>query len=825
MAAGVRGLTLLRWGTKLQMKLSLKLLATTAFCLSAAPVFAQSAIHQQVSLHDVSVPAGALTTGLNRLAAQTGTQIIFDATLAAGKTTRGVHGRLSTQQALAAILAGSGLQPRFLSANSVTIDGPSGNEGIIRAGGAPGALELDAINVQGGNPLSTMTPPPEYSGGQVASGGQLGMLGNRSVMDVPFNQTSYTQKTIQNQQARKLDDVLANDPSVRVNVPRAYGFDFVFIRGFDVASTAYGINGLYGIASAFSFSSLNAFERVEVLKGPASLLNGMPPAGGVGGSVNLVTKRAGDDPLTQITNSFASRSQFGTHLDIGRRFGDNKEFGVRFNGSYRNGEIEIQNQKQELGSVALGLDYRGEHVRLSGDFGYEKNDVDAMSRFTIVGAQLTTVPRPPNANRNYMPDWAYWNGQGHYGLAQAEVDITDHVTAYAQAGLVKGATKYLYSDITVNNLNGEYAGSPRLNSQKRDQAAAQTGIRSQFDTSFIHHAVNFNAARSEGITSIINTTGTAFTSNIYNPRPSPTPAVSVGSPPKISDIYASSFGVADTMSVLDNRIQVTVGVRKQFVSSGNYSATTGAITSSYDSTALSPSYAVVVKPWENVSLYANYIEGLEPGSVVGIQYANAGQVLAPYQTKQYEAGVKVDWGSITTTASAFQITRPLQLVDLTTNSLTQDGESRNRGVELNTFGSLTEGLRLLGGVMFLDARQAKTQAGRYDGYKTFGVPNVQLNLGTEWDTPFIPGLTVGARAIYTSQLYADQPNTLVVPEWTRYDLNARYTLNAPWNNKPLVVRFAVENVLDKSYWQGTQTTRYLFLGSPRTYLVSTTFNF
>ena len=87
--------------------------------------------------------------------------------------------------------------------------------------------------------------PAAYAGGQVASGSQVGLLGNRGVMDTPFNQISYTAQTIQDQQARKLDDVFANDPSARITVPRAYGFDSLNIRGFSVSSTAYGLNGLY----------------------------------------------------------------------------------------------------------------------------------------------------------------------------------------------------------------------------------------------------------------------------------------------------------------------------------------------------------------------------------------------------------------------------------------------------------------------------------------------------------------------------------------------------------------------------------------------------
>ena len=60
-------------------------------------------------------------------------------------------------------------------------------------------------------------PPAPYAGGQVATGGSLGLLGNRSVMDTPFNQTNYTAELIANQQARTIRDVLVNDPSVRVD--------------------------------------------------------------------------------------------------------------------------------------------------------------------------------------------------------------------------------------------------------------------------------------------------------------------------------------------------------------------------------------------------------------------------------------------------------------------------------------------------------------------------------------------------------------------------------------------------------------------------------
>ena len=669
--------------------------------------------------------------------------------------------------------------------------------------------------------------PPAYAGGQVASGSQVGLLGNRSVMDTPFNQTSYTAQTIQDQQARKLDDVFANDPSVRVTVPRLSGFDQVNIRGFSVSSTGYGINGLYGIASAFSLSSLAAIERVEVLKGPSALLNGMPPSGGgVGGNVNLVTKRAGDVPFAQITNTYSSRSQFGTHLDVGQRFGEFKEFGVRFNGSYKDGSTELANQSQEVGNAFLGLDYRGERVRLSADIGYENNNATAMTRFVDLGS-LSAVPTPPDGRANYMPAWGFWNSESRYALVQGEVDITENLTAYAQAGIGKSNTKYLYSDIRLTSLNGNFSGSPRRNNQEHERTAAQGGFRANVDTGPVNHAINFNVSASDADTGIYNDTGTSFTSNLYNPRPSPLPNVPVRAPNTTGTFNLSSFGVADTMSVWNGRIQLTVGVRHQYVESESFDMRTAARTGGYDASATTPAYALVIKPLENVSVYANYIEALEAGIIVSDIYANGGQVLPPYRTKQHEMGVKVDWGRITTTVSAFDILRPIQRADRSVSPpiLTQSGESRNRGVEINTFGEVTEGVRLLGGVMFLDARQQRTENGTYDGKRTFNVPDTQFNLGGELDVPFIPGLTLTGRAIYTGSYWTDQANKVFGPSWTRYDAGARYTFASPWNAKPVVVRFSVENLLDTNYWQASTNEGYVILGAPRTYMVSTTFNF
>src|SRR5690606_6666709 len=136
-----------------------------------------------------------------------------------------------------------------------------------------------------------------YAGGQVARGGSLGLLGSQNTMDVPFSVTNYTSQMLEDQQTRTLADVVVNDASERMSTA-SNGFDDTFqIRGFAVSATDVGFNGLYGLISQNRVPA-QLVERVEILKGPGALVNGIAPSGSVGGGINIVSKRAGDTPLT-----------------------------------------------------------------------------------------------------------------------------------------------------------------------------------------------------------------------------------------------------------------------------------------------------------------------------------------------------------------------------------------------------------------------------------------------------------------------------------------------------------------------------------------------
>ncbi len=278
--------------------------------------------------------------------------------------------------------------------------------------------------------------------------------------------------------------------------------------------------------------------------------------------------------------------------------------------------------------------------------------------------------------------------------------------------------------------------------------------------------------------------------------------------------------MADTLSFIDDRVLLTLGVRDQTVELKRYNTATGAQTSKYKASATTPLAGLVVKPLEHVSVYANYAEGLTTGTIVGPGYANTGAVLAPYKSKQYEAGVKVDWGAITTTAAVFQLSKP-NSIRTASNELAYDGEQRNRGLELSVYGELLPGLRGMASASFLNPELTHTAVASEQGNDAAGVPDRTFSAGLDWDTPWVPGLALNGRVIHTSGSYLTNANTLRFDGWTRFDIGARYETAVAGNT--LVLRANVENLFDKNYWLTTGT--YVAVGAPRTVLLSASMDF
>jgi iron complex outermembrane receptor protein len=232
---------------------------------------------------------------------------------------------------------------------------------------------------------------------------------------------------------------------------------------------------------------------------------------------------------------------------------------------------------------------------------------------------------------------------------------------------------------------------------------------------------------------------------------------------------------------------------------------------------VTPGFGAVYKTSDKLSFYGNYIEGLTQGPAAPNAALNRGETFKPTKSKQYEVGAKLDTGSFGATLALFEISQANGVLDPATLLFGIEGEQRNRGVELSSFGEPTAGVRVLAGASFIDGELTKTAGGINNGKTAVGVPESQVNAGLEWDTPYVPGLTLTGRAIYTSSQYLNVANTQRIPDWTRLDLGLRYSVQKFSN--PIVVRASVENVFDKAYW-ASSAGGWLTIGAPRSVLLS-----
>ena len=202
-----------------------------------------------------------------------------------------------------------------------------------------------------------------------------------------------------------------------------------------------------------------------------------------------------------------------------------------------------------------------------------------------------------------------------------------------------------------------------------EKRSGELGLKGKLDTGPVKHQWALNAthySHTQNDYGRRSVPGADWTTNIYHPVWGDAPAFIA---PHISKtkLRLASYGLADTMSFAEDRVQLTLGVRRQQVISDTYNIKTGDRTSRYDESATTPAAAILVKLTDRVSVYANYIEGLSQGATAPMTAANAGDVFAPYKTKQKEIGLKLDLGDFAHTVSLYEIKRPNGYTDPYTN--------------------------------------------------------------------------------------------------------------------------------------------------------------
>jgi len=678
-------------------------------------------------------------------------------------------------------------------------------------------LELENIEVKAHQEALGEAPPARV-GGQVATGARMGILGNAEVMDTPFSVTSYTEKTIEDRHAQSMVDLLSADPSVRQSGPRTQVSESLRIRGYSVGSSSYAVGGMFGLSPGFR-TYLEPFERVEVIKGPSAALFGMSPGGTIGGVINLVPKRAKATPTAKVTLSAAQDSTLGLHLDVGRRFADDA-IGVRVNLMQREGDTALDYQSTRRKLASIGTDVRYGKFSASFDVIHSLDDVNNVTRPFNIPSSMTKLPRPPDGKNAYAGGGDYENYDRTW-VARMEYALSEHLTAYFGYGEHRFRTDGILIYPTFTNSAGDYSYTMRQWKQADDDRSLQAGFRGFAHSFGVTHqfALDWSTLDRNGSSVVPNFGGGNL--NLYWPAsarriPKPT-RLKVPTIPGTST-ELESLAIADTLGFWDERVLLSLGLRRQQVFSKAHSSGR-----TYEKSANTPFVGVVYKIAPFASLYASYVEGLQQGGTAGTdpKYSNPNEQLPPYIAKQKELGLKLDFDDWMATAAVYELTRPIAGDDKPVSSppipgeVTYKiiGEERSRGLELATAGQILPDVRLLGGVTFTRALIAQSPDAKLKGNKLSGIAPFQANLGTEWDV--WQDLTLSLSGIYTGRVPSRNQNDLYVPSYKTFDGGLRYRF-AQDRDKSYLLRLNVHNLTNERYWGGSGS----YLGAPRTWSLS-----
>ena len=780
--------------------------------LSASPWLISPTWAEDVNRRTYQVPAGSLSDALTRFAGLSGVNLSVDPALVSGRSSGGLSGEFAVEEGFARLLQGSGLQLQAVGEQAyILTPAPEGS-----------SLQLAPTSILGatGGEGSEV-----FAGGQVARRGSQGLLGSKDFMETPFSMTTYTSEVIENQQARTLGDLIANDPSVRATNPAGGRYEQFTIRGLSLFNSDVAYNGLYGVLPTYTID-MEMADRVDILKGPSQLINGISPRGSVGGGINVVPKRATDKPITSFTGSYASNNQLGGAVDVGRRFGEDDKFGLRFNGVKQSGDTEWDHQSVDREMAVLGLDFRGERLRLSTDIGHTERNTDAPQERVQVGVNAQ-VPHAGDVRHNYAQAWSKARTEDTFGTVNGEFDVNDSVMLYGGVGARKSNHDFLRHAVSVTNDAGDFSVQPRDFTRDENVRTATAGVRNWFKTGPVSHEVNLAASYFYMDFENGGARYAAAPSNLYDPVQTPTPARPTRQDAKVyTENRFSGVALSDTLGFFEDRLLLTLGARWQRVKVDDWSDNIKGATA-YDEEKVSPSGGILFKATDKLSLYANYMEGLSQGKIAPSTSVNEDEIFPPFVSRQVEVGAKYDAGPFAVTAAVFRIKQPAYETNATTRVFGPNGKRENTGVELSVFGEPLDGFRLLGGVMYIDSELTHTTNGTFDGNRAPATPKYNVNLGAEWDVPTVQGLTLTTRGIYSSSQYLDQSNNKEIDSWERFDVGARYAFKV--DDKTITLRGNVENVADKRYWSSAgasdDSEPGLTLSTPRTYLFSATVDF
>ncbi|MET4897072.1 TonB-dependent receptor [Sphingomonadaceae bacterium jetA1] len=643
---------------------------------------------------------------------------------------------------------------------------------------------------------------------------QVGAFRNRSLLDTPATVAVMTRSLLDAQGAQGLEDALRNTAGVGQQSTSPITTNSFVSRGvFINPRTNYRLNGALQIVNMGPIPIENK-QRVEMLKGVSALYYGLSTPSGI---VNVVTKRAGAQPVTSIQLTGDVEGSYGGGVDIGRRFGNHDQFGVRLNGYAGHLEFPIDGVNGRRAVAAGAFDWQAtSRLSLKLDLEYYRRATDEPGGIRLpsaIGAVkgvggIIILPDAPDAHHRLAPGNAPYITWVNNMLARADYDLGGGWSIRAEGGTAQSRRQRAQSNLEQLNVTTGQGVLVSVYTPDQDyrNGYLRTELSGTVQTGFIRHELLFGFTRNRQVQSDQHRQSYRnVVQNLYAPRDVPFASLT----PSTMRVGVGSVNIDTGVYVMDiahlgERWLAIGGVRHV-----DY-ATEGA-KRTFTMRTWTPTAGLVFRPTARTSLYGTYIEGLESAGTAPDGTENAGDVLDPVVSRQWELGGRVEIAGAIASLAGFVIDRGLDYTDAT-NRQVVDGRALHRGVEASLQGQVARGLSVMLSGQYLDAVQRRTGIAAQNGKQIENTPRWAGSAFVEYRPAIAPDFAINAGAYHTGRRWSDPQNRALLPAYTTYSLGASYGWRMAGEGPRMTARINADNIANTRYWATGGTTLYAGLG-------------
>jgi iron complex outermembrane recepter protein len=645
----------------------------------------------------------------------------------------------------------------------------SGTQGLVLAvmlGDAVVGTEEDAIQV---------VVTGEQDEGYNPSNTSVGTRTDTPLRDIPQSIQVIPEQVLEDRQVRRITEGLENTAGVISITGATSDRDYFTVRGFE-NYTGFLINGIPDpqIPNDGSFANV---ERLEVLRGPASVLYGETDS--LGGTINIVTRQPLSDPFYEITATVGSYDNYEGIFDLSGPLNDAETVLYRLIGSYRSFDSFVDfddgNETFIAPSLALNLGSNTDFI-LEGDVNFSARQGQGPGGIPAVGTVLSNpngeIDRSFNA-AGPQDNNEVTNGRVGYRLEHR----------FNENWRLRNAFRYTFTDnndVLIRFGTGFADDNRTVNrrfsagDQNYDTYYLDTNVVGSFRTGSIDHQLLFGFSLDRDESDVAFEFGDAAPVDVFDQDfDQAIPLTGNLSLDRFRTRDTLGIYLQDQITILEN-LKLLLGGRLDSFEETTDNRLADEETSQSD-TAFSPRVGIVYQPIPPISLYASYARSFVP--TIGI--AADGDTFRPERGTQYEVGIRAD---ITD-----QFSTNLALYDLTRSNVTtpdpnnpvlsvQTGRQRSRGVELDIGGEILPGWNIIGGYAYTDARITEDNDPTIEGNQRFSVPEHAFNLWTTYriQNGDLQGLGFGLGFYYIGERWADNANTVELPSFLRTDAAIYY---------------------------------------------------